>query len=185
MDPRRFLSSTPERSAPPTARRHGAPVRKEDRQPADRPNERGPAYSRASAADNLASGCNAGVPMSGKARALRAASRGQVLPLVDGGTTRERCLPPVPGKAMSGQAQVYRPLAGGNIVCTSPSPASTGRAGGIVNARSHRLRSCLTQTTVHLVRPGTCHPTMVQVRVLARCLLPCGLLPSPLGGEGP
>src|SRR5262249_35931802 len=53
----------------------------------------------------------------------RAASRGWVLPLVDGGRTREGCLPPVPGKGMSGQALVYRPLADGEVVCTSPRPA--------------------------------------------------------------
>ena len=44
---------------------------------------------------------------------------------------------------MSGQAEVYRPLADGKIVCTSPSLGSTAGAGGIVNARSNRLcRAC-------------------------------------------
>jgi hypothetical protein len=44
---------------------------------------------------------------------------------------------------MSGQAEVYRPLADGEIVCTSPSLGSTAGAGGIVNARSNRLcRAC-------------------------------------------
>jgi antitoxin MazE len=65
----------------------------------------------------------------------RAASRGQVLPLVGGGRTREPCRSPDPDKGMSGPAQVYRPLAGGKIVCTSPRPAVRGRAGGKVNAR--------------------------------------------------
>jgi hypothetical protein len=54
---------------------------------------------------------------------------------VDGEMTRERCLARVPGKGMSGQAEVYRPLAGGEVACTSPSAVSTGRPGGRVNAR--------------------------------------------------
>jgi hypothetical protein len=99
-------------------------------------NKRGLAYAHAWNPHNLASGCDAGVPMVGKACARRAASRGQVLLLVDGGRTRERCLPPDPGKGMSGQAQVYRPLAAGKIGCTSPSPVVRGRTGGKVNARS-------------------------------------------------
>ncbi len=44
---------------------------------------------------------------------------------------------------------------------------STVRAGGKVNDRKHRAVSCLIQTTVHLVRSGTCHRSMVQVRGLA------------------
>jgi hypothetical protein len=62
----------------------------------------------------------------GRHGAHRVASRGQVLLLVDGGRTRERCLPRVPDKGMSGQAQVYRPLAGGNMACTSPRPHRQG-----------------------------------------------------------
>jgi hypothetical protein len=61
--------------------------------------------------------------------------------------TRERWLPPVPGKGMSGQPEVYRPLAGGKIACTSPSPASTVRAGGRVNERQNRAGSRPHQTT--------------------------------------
>ena len=72
-----------------------------------------------------------------------------VLPLGDRrppgrrGEDTRTCLPRVPGKGMSGQAEVYRPLADGEIVCTSPSPGSTAGAGGSVNARSNRLcRAC-------------------------------------------
>ena len=93
-----------------------------------------------------------------------------------GDDTRTYWLPPVPGKGMSGQPEVYRPLAGGKIVCTSPSPVSTVRAGGKVNERKNRAGSCLHQTTVHLVRSGTCHRSMAQVRVLARCFALRGFL---------
>ena len=81
--------------------------------------------------------------MAGNARALRAASRGQAPPLVDGGGRANSCLPRVPGQGMSGRAEVYRPLADGEIVCTSPSLGSTVGAGGSVNVRSNRLcRAC-------------------------------------------
>jgi hypothetical protein len=52
-------------------------------------------------------------PYGGEGTGASCCLSGQVLLLVDGRMTREGCLPPVPGKAMSGQAQVYRPLAGG------------------------------------------------------------------------
>src|SRR5947207_3428830 len=81
--------------------------------------------------------------------------------------TRYCWLPLVPGKGMSGQPEVYRPLAGGKIACTSPSAASTVRAGGRVNERKNRAGSCLHQTTVHLVRPGIRHRSMAQVQILA------------------
>jgi hypothetical protein len=148
--------------------RRWTPARKEETAPTDPPDRYGPAHARAGDPTNLASGCDAGVPMVGKARSAPCCLSGQVLLLVDGRMTREGCLPPVPDKGMSGQAQVYRPLAGGNIACTSPGLVSTVRAGGIVNVRTPRLRSCLIQTTVHLVRPGTCHRSMAQVRILAR-----------------
>src|SRR5438105_15920496 len=75
---------------------------------------------------------------------------------------------------MSGQPEVYRPLAGGKIVCTSPSAVSTVRAGGSVNDRKNRARSCLHQTTVHLVRPGIRHRSMAQVQILAGGYRPAG-----------
>ena len=77
-----------------------------------------------------------------------------VLPLWDGCLPRRRgsdtlpyWLPQVPAKGMVGHQTVYRPLAGGKIVCTSPSPASTVRAGGRVNERQNRAGSCPHQTT--------------------------------------
>src|SRR5947199_2560101 len=64
-----------------------------------------------------------------------------------GNDTLTYWLPPVPGKGMSGQPEVYRPLAGGKIVCTSPSAASTVRAGGSVNDTQNTAGSCPHQTT--------------------------------------
>ena len=64
-----------------------------------------------------------------------------------GSDTLTYWLPPVPAKGMAGHQIVYRPLAGGKIACTSPSPASTVRAGGRVNERQNRARSCPHQTT--------------------------------------
>jgi hypothetical protein len=52
------------------------------------------------------------------------------LPRRRGSDTLTYWLPLVPVKGMAGHQIVYRPLAGGKIVCTSPSPASTVRAGG-------------------------------------------------------
>ena len=85
--------------------------------------------------------------MAGNARAHSCCLAGPGASLVDVGVTRKRWLPPVPGKGMSGQPEVYRPLAGGKIACTSPSAASTVRAGGRVNVRKNRAGSCLNQTT--------------------------------------
>jgi hypothetical protein len=106
-------------------------------------------------------------PFGGECTSASCCLTGSGASLVDVGVTREAWLPPDPGKGMSGQSEVYRPLADGKIVCTSPGRASTVRAGGIVNARKSRALSCLIQTTVHLVRLGTCHCSMVQVRGLA------------------
>jgi hypothetical protein len=136
MDPRCFLSSTPERSLPPPARWPGAPVRKEDRQPADRQNGRGPAYARAWTAHNLASGCDAGVPMSGKARdAVCCLSGTGAPPGRRGGDTRRLAA----ASSRQGHAWAARglptPCRREHSLHVSQS-VSTGRAGGKVNARS-------------------------------------------------
>lgn len=92
--------------------------------------------------------------------------------LVDVGVTRSRWLPLIPGTGMSEHPEVYRPLAGGEIVCSSPSAASTVRAGGRVNERKKTgAGSCLHQTTAHFVHPGIGRRRlMAQVRVLAKWL---------------
>src|SRR4051794_4522070 len=93
-------------------------------------------------------------PFGGECTSAACCLTGLGASLVGVGVTRYRCLPPVPGKGMSGQPEVYRPLAGGKIVCTSPSPYRQCRLAVEVNERKNRAGSCLSQTTVHLVRFG-------------------------------
>jgi hypothetical protein len=95
------------------------------------------------------------------------------LPGGRGDDTRTRRPPPVPGKGMSGRPGVHRPIAGGEIACTSPGAASTVRGRRQSQREAEQAEQavpCLRQTAAHLVRPGTRHRSMARVRVPARRL---------------
>jgi hypothetical protein len=124
--------------------------------------ERGPANARVPNTDNLASGCNAGVPMSGNARDAACCLSGTgAFPRRRGKDTRRLAA------ASSRQ---------GHIWAARGLPTPCRRGHGLHVSQSRRVRAGWRfrqreVTFFRLVHSGTCHRSMAQVRALARWFL--------------